>query len=115
MTSSVECHTISISQYVDHYLQTHAKKLKSDVKDTTGNIKRIKNLGKIPENTILATMDVCSLCTHIPHKEDIKAVETTLKRKNKPTSAIITFLKLILTSTILSLTVKTTYNTKDRL
>ena len=42
--SSVECHTISISQYVDHYLQTHAKKLKSYVKDTTDNIKRIKNL-----------------------------------------------------------------------
>ena len=61
-------------------------------------------------------MDVCSLCTNIPHK-DIKAVETetTLKRKNKPTNAIIIFPKLILTSTILSLTVKTTYNTKDRL
>ena len=30
-------------------------------------------------------------------KEGIKVVETTLKRKNKPTRAIITFLKLILT------------------
>ena len=30
-------------------------------------------------------MDVRSLYTSIPHKEGIKAVETTLKRKNKPT------------------------------
>ena len=42
-------------------------------------------------------MEVRSLYTSIPHKEGIKAVETTLKRKNKPTRIIITFLKLILT------------------
>ena len=42
-------------------------------------------------------MDVYSLYTIIPHKEGIKAVEMTLKRKNKPMGLIITFLKLILT------------------
>ena len=42
-------------------------------------------------------MDVHSLYTNVPHKEGIKAVETTLNRKNKPTRVIITFLKLILT------------------
>ena len=42
-------------------------------------------------------MDVRSLYTNISQKEGIKAVETTFKRKNKPTRVIITFLKLILT------------------
>ena len=42
-------------------------------------------------------MDVRSLYSNIPHKEGIKAVETTLKHKNKPTMVIITFLKIILT------------------
>ena len=42
-------------------------------------------------------MDVPSLCTNIPHKEGIKAFETTLKRNSKSTRVIITFLKLLLT------------------
>ena len=95
--SSVNCHTTSISQYVDHNLQLHVKELKSYVKDSTDFIKKINNLGKIPENSILVTMDARSLHTNIPHRESIKAVETTLKRKNKPTRVIIAFLKLILT------------------
>ena len=95
--SSVNCHTNSISQYVDHHPQTHNKELKSYVKDSTDFIKKIDNLGKILENSILVTMNVLSLYTNIPHKEGIKAVKTTLKRKTKPTRVIITFSKLILT------------------
>ena len=37
---------------------------------------------KIPDNSILVTMDVRSLYTNILNKEGIEAVETTLKRKN---------------------------------
>ena len=50
---------------------------------------------KIPDNSILVTMDVRSLYTIIPNKERIEAVETTLKRKNIGTR--ITFLLLVLT------------------
>ena len=42
-------------------------------------------------------MDVRSLYVSIPHKEGIKAVEMTLKHKNKPMRVVITFLKFILT------------------
>ena len=92
--SSVNCHTI-ISQYVNHHLQPDLKKLNSYVKDS---LKKKNNLGKIHENSVLVTMDVRSLYINISHKQGIKAVETKLKRKNKPTSVVITFLKLILTS-----------------
>ena len=69
VTSYVNCHTTSISQHNVHYLQSHVQELKSCVKDPTDFI-------KIKKNTTF---------------------ETTLKRKNKPTMVIITFLKLILT------------------
>ena len=52
---------------------------------------------KIPDNSILVTMDVRSLYTNIPNKEGIEAVETTLKRKNIGTRIISTFLRLVLT------------------
>ena len=52
---------------------------------------------KIPDNSILVTMDVRSLYTNIPNKEGIEAVETTLKRKNIRTRIISTFLRLVLT------------------
>lgn len=41
-------------------------------------------------------MNRCSLCTNISNNEDIKAVEVTLKRKNKPARVVITLSKLIL-------------------
>ena len=51
----------------------------------------MKNLGKIPENSILITMDASLLYTYIQYKKASKKVETTLKRNNKPTRVIITF------------------------
>ena len=106
VASSVSCYTTSISQNVDHHLQPHVKESKFYVKDSTDFIKKINNLGKIPKNSILVTMDVHSLYTNIPHNEAIKAVETTSKCKNKSENVIITVLKLILTLINFILTVK---------
>ena len=39
--NSVNCHTTSITQYVDHHLQPHAKDLKSYIKNSTDFIKKI--------------------------------------------------------------------------
>ena len=45
--------------------------------------KKINNLGKIPENSVLVTMHVRSLYTNIPHEKPIKTVDTAFKRKIK--------------------------------
>ena len=82
MVSSINCHATKISKYIDNQLQPHVKELKSYVKDSTDFIRKINSMEKIPDNSIFVTMDVRSLYTHIPNKEGIKAVETTLKRKN---------------------------------
>ena len=94
---SVNCHTAKILQYIDHSLQPHVQELGSYVKDSTDFTKK-----KYPQLTkyhkkAFSDMDVRSLCTNISNNEGIKAVETTLKWKNLPTKAIISFLKLILT------------------
>ena len=97
VVSSIDCHTTKISKYIDNQLQPHVKELKSYVKDSTDFIRKINSMEKIPDNSILVTMDVRSLYTNIPNKEGIEAVETTLKRKNIGTTIISTFLRLVLT------------------
>ena len=94
---SIDCHTTKISKYIDNQLQPHVKELKSYVKDSTDFIWKINSMEKIPDNSILVTMDVRSLYTNIPNKEGIETVETTLKRKNIGTTIISTFLRLVLT------------------
>ena len=97
VVSSIDCHTTKISKYIDNQLQPHVKELKSYVKDSTDFIRKINSMEKIPDNSILVTMDVRSLYTNIPNKEGIEAVETTLKRKNIGPMIISTFLRLVLT------------------
>ena len=97
--SSVNCHTIRISEFVADYLPPEVKKLKSYVKDTTDFIKKIKAIDHVSDDSHLVSVDVRSLYTNIPHKEEIEAVKQKLKKSNPSVSitVILTFLKLILT------------------
>ena len=95
--TSIDCHTAKISKYIHNQLQPHVKELKSYVKGSTDFIRKINSIEKIPDSSIFVTMDVRSLYTNIPNKERIKAVKTTLKRKNIGTRIISTFLRLVLT------------------
>ena len=90
------CHTTSISQYVHCHRQPHIKELKSFVKDSLNFVKRTNNLGNIPENNILVSLDVRSLYTNFPHKEGINAVETTLKHIIASITGILNTFKHIL-------------------
>lgn len=59
--SSIDCHTTKISKYIDNQVQPHVKELISYVKDSTDFIWKINSMEKIPDNSILATMDLRSL------------------------------------------------------
>ena len=52
---------------------------------------------KTTDNSILVTMNICSLYTNIPNKKGIEAVETILERKSIGTRIISTFVPLVLT------------------
>ena len=65
--------TECISIFIDPPLQPIAKKQESYIKDTTDFVRFIENT-PIPENAIIATLDVCSLYTNIPEEEGLKVV-----------------------------------------
>ena len=65
--------TERISSFVDSLLQPVAIKQESYIKDTTDFINFIENT-QIPDNVVLATLDVSSLYTNIPQEEGIDVV-----------------------------------------
>ena len=74
--------------------------LPSYIKDTTHFLLRLQNLGPLPDNAILVTLDVSSLYTNIPHKEGIEACRhflNTRQNKSLPTERICDLIRMILT------------------
>ena len=79
IVSSCNSITENISQFIDIWLQPLMKKLPSFLRDTTDSINLIENT-KLPNDCILASIDVSSLYTNIPHGEGrTAAVEAILK------------------------------------
>ena len=81
IVSSCNSITESISQFVDRWLQPHVTKLPSYLKDSTEFIHLIETT-KLPTNCFLASIDVSSLYTNIPHNEGIQS--TLYYLKNDP-------------------------------
>jgi hypothetical protein len=82
--------TEKISQLMDHFLNPANSELPSFVKDTTHFLQHLEELGDLPENTILCSLDVTSLYTNILNDEGIQAAKETLYRTRpgtvKPTN-----------------------------
>ena len=100
VVSSVNCHTSKISKFVDYHIQPLAKELPSYVKDTTDFINKVKDIGPLPENSYLVTMDVSSLYTNIPHDEGLDTLRENLNRRRNrsvATNVLVTLMSLILT------------------
>ncbi len=81
IVSGVGGPTEKISQLIDYHLQPFVPKIKSYIKDSGHMIQIIEEL-KVPEDCILATIDVKSLYLNIPHRDGIKAVINTLYNNN---------------------------------
>ena len=86
--SSVNHPTSRISKFVDEHIKQYVPQTKSHIRDTQDFIKKLRNLGQIPEGAILCTLDVSSLYTNIPKHEGILAVANKLR--NDPTKTPIT-------------------------
>ena len=78
--SSVNSHTEKLSAYVDEFLRPLAQALPSHIRDTTDFIIRLKNLGRVPENSILATLHVSSLYTNIDTDGGLAIIEEELAK-----------------------------------
>ena len=59
--------TERISQFVDYHLKPLLQTTQSFIKDTTHFLHKLEQLGQLPNNAFLVTLDVSSLYTNIPH------------------------------------------------
>ena len=81
--SSVNSHMEKLSAYVDEFLRPLAQALPSHIRDTTDFIIRLKNLGRVPENSILATLDIPSLYTNIDTDNGLAIIEEELTKTDQ--------------------------------
>ena len=76
--------TENISEFLVHHLQPLAKTVTSYIKDTNHFLKKLSELGVIPKDAILCTVDVVGLYPNIPHEEGLEALRRPLDhRENK--------------------------------
>lgn len=64
-----------ISEFVDYHLIPHVRTLPSYIQDTTDYLKKRDTLYTLLNNTILVSMDVCSLYTYILNNEGVVVCE----------------------------------------
>lgn len=83
IVSGIDSLTSPLSKFVDHFIRPYAEKLPSFIKDTTDMIVLIESLGPIPDDVILATFDVESLYTNVPHEGGLHAVSHFLEQQDQ--------------------------------
>ena len=71
-----------------YHLQPLNQRIKSYIKDTNHFLNKIKKIGKLPEGTILCTIDVVGVYLNIPHGEGLATLYKFLEtRDNKQISS----------------------------
>ena len=92
VTSSINCHTSRVLEFVDYYLQPEVKKLRSYVKNTADFIKKIEAIDHVSDDSYLVSLDICDLYTKIPHKEGIENVKQNLRKSKLGISIKVIFI-----------------------
>ena len=93
--------TENTSLFVQHHIREQATKHESYLKDTPDFLRKVEKLNQeqeIPENAILATIDISAAFTNIPQDEGAQAISECLnERENKkvPTEFIVRLLEII--------------------
>ena len=87
IVSDINSPTERISAFIDHHLQPIVTALPSYIKDTYHFLSLLNSVA-IPSNSniLMATVDVTSLYTSIPHAEGLKALKLFLARRPTPHS-----------------------------
>ena len=81
LISNCGYYTKSISSFLDYHLQPLAKKFELYIKDTNRFLKKLEELGSLPKNAILCTIDVVGLYPNIPHKECLASIRKHLDNR----------------------------------
>ncbi|XP_068135476.1 uncharacterized protein [Hyperolius riggenbachi] len=89
--------TEKISGWVENILKPMVRNTASYIQDTTDLLNKLTAMGPIPEGAILATMDVESLYTNIPHEDGIAACQHFLQLNDLPTEPTLQLIRYVLT------------------
>lgn len=84
-------------------IQPLAAQTNTYIRDTGDFLHKLSQLGEIPENTLLLTIDVQS---NIPHRDGLIAAKRALDKRNNPkipTTVILKLMELVLTRTVFRL------------
>ncbi|CAJ0924718.1 unnamed protein product [Ranitomeya imitator] len=88
--------TENISGWVENILKPLVRHTPSYIQDTTDILCKLSALGPLPEDTLLATMDVESLYSNIPHEDGIAACKYFLQENNLATEPTLQFIRFVL-------------------
>ena len=80
--------TENISAFLDHQLKPIAMQVKSYIKDTSDLLRKLKELGEVPENAVLVTADVVGLYPSIPHSDGLEALSVKLEERVDKSTAM---------------------------
>ena len=75
--------TEKVSEFFDYHLKPVMQSGKSYIKDTGDFLSKLKNFGRIPDNSILVTADVVGLYPSIPHDAGLEALHTRLEERGE--------------------------------
>lgn len=81
--SSCGAPTEHISMFVDHHLRPLVEQLPSYLKDTNHFLSKLRELPSLPPGSLLATLDVKSLYTNIPHTDGLEASRKALDTRSQ--------------------------------
>ena len=87
-------YTENIFSFLDFHLQPLAQKAKPYIKDTNHFLRKFKELGQLPEGTILCTIEVVGLYPNISYDEGLSSLKDFLDSR---------FDKQVITDTLIKL------------
>ena len=84
LISNCSTPTEKVSEYLDYILKPIMQDSWSYIKDSGDFLKKIKNIGKIPEGALLVTADVIGLYPSISHEAGLEALRKRLNERDSP-------------------------------
>lgn len=91
--------TEKLSEFVDAQLQPLFPRIASYIKDSNDMLCKLKDIGRLPLDAILVTIDVVGLYPHIPHEEGLQAIRRALDGRGDreiPTDDIVDLAAMVL-------------------
>ena len=73
--------TENVSEFLDYHLKLTMQSAKSYIKDTSDFLRKLNELGKLPEDAILVNTDIVGLHPSIPHTDGLETLLAKLEEQ----------------------------------